>query len=353
MYKCYSGNSKTTQKLFLKLPKQLYTKEENPQDIKTEKQILNGTHVLSSEFQITPIVLTKNDKPICRCLMTYYEGDSTAYIGFFEAENNINAVKEMFVYVERKAREDGKTKLYGPFDCSIFINYRFKANKFGSTYTSEPYNKSYYVDLWEKCGFVISDKYVSNQLRKVEEKDIDLRLDRIYNRFVSKGYTFVSPTNETFEKVLEEIYQSMMKVYTEFSGFKPISQKQFFALFGKLKYVLNYEMVKVAYKDEEMKAFCVSLPNYHHLTKGNMTIRKLLKMMKIKKKPDEYVILYAGADPSALGLGSAILHNIRNVLYENQCTSITALIKEGNLTGKLYEGVYVDQFTYVLLAKNL
>lgn len=353
MYKCYSINNETTQKLFLSLPSRLYNKIECPQDIDVEQQILNGTHPLSKEFTITPFVITKDDKPICRCVLTYYENDPIGYVGFFESENNVSAVKEMFVYVERQAKSDGKEKLYGPIDCSIFINYRFKTNMFEKTYTSEPYNKSYYATLWEQCGFEISDRYVSNQLRKVEEKDVDLRLEKLYNRFVSKGYEFISPNNNTFEKSLSDIYDSMMRLYANFSGYKTISQKQFFALFGKLKHVLNYEMVRLAYKDGELKAFCVALPNYGHLTKGKLSPIKLMKILSIRNKPSEYVILYVGAERSAMGLGSALMHNIRDILYKNQCTSIAALIKEGNLTGELYKDLYTDQFTYVLLTKEI
>ena len=84
-----------------------------------------------------------------------------------------------------------------------------------------------------------------------------------------------------------------------------------------------------------------------------MTPSKILKISKIKKNPSEYVIMYVGADKGTVGLGSAIVQLIRDELHKNQCTSIGALVKEGNLTGKMYDDLYIDQSTYVLLEKKL
>jgi hypothetical protein len=290
---------------------------------------------------------------MCRCLLTYYENDPVGYVGFFEARNNLSAVRELFQSVYRKAQADGKNRLIGPIDASIYVNYRFKVNRFDKTYTGEPYNKSYYPALWEKCGFDICDKYVSNQLRKVEDNDSDVRLERIYMRYLNKGYQFVSPTAKDFAAHLHNVYYLMMELYSGFSGYKYLSESQFIQMFAPIKKILNFDMVKLAYKDGELQAFCIAIPNYGALTKGKMSFSKLLKIYKIRKKPSEYVILYLGANRSSVGLGSALIHHIRNILNKNQCTSIGALIKEGNLTGELYKDLYVDKFNYVLFEKSL
>jgi hypothetical protein len=286
--------------------------------------------------------------------LTYYDNDATGYVGFFEAKNNIHAVKKMFAAVEKKAVRDGKTRLLGPVDASIYINYRFKVDRFDKVYTGEPYNKSYYPELWERCGFVVSDRYISNQLRKVEEADIDTRLQRVYDRYVQKGYQFVQPKSKRdFQRHLVDVYHLMMETYSDFSGYKMLSEQQFVAMFSPIRKVLNYEMVKLAYKDDKLCAFCISLPNYGGLTRGELTVEKLIKISKIKKKPSEYIVLYVGADKKSAGVGSALIHDVRGVLYRNQCTSIGALIKEGNLTGELYKDLYTDVFHYSLYSKTI
>ena len=286
-------------------------------------------------------------------MLTYYPDDKTAYLGFFEAYNDPNAVQTMFRYVEDRATADGKCALLGPVDASIYINYRFKIDRFDKTYTGEPYNKSYYPDLWENYGFSVCTRYSSNQLRRVEAEDIDPRLSRLYDRFIARGYRFVTPQRRDFSHYLTDICDSMMRLYAGFTAYKPLTQAQFVSMFSYLKYVLNFDMVKLVYKEDKLKAFGICLPNYGVLTRGRITPAKLLQILKIRRKPEEYIILYVGAEPGSSGLGGALVHDIRNSLYQNGCTAIGALIKEGNVTGEVYDILYTDQFRYVLLSKEL
>ncbi len=352
-YKCQEANDKKLQKLFLDLPGKLYGSD-CPQDLKTEKQLLKGKHPLSHDLQVVPFVTTdEKGKSLCRCMLTYYPEDDTAYLGFFEAENHPAAVATMLECVEERAKADGKQKLLGPVDASIYIGYRFKVDRFDKTYTGEPYNKPYYPALWENCGFLVSDRYLSNQLRRVEAEDIDPRLNRIYDRFLARGYRFVTPRRQDFAECLDAIGESMMRLYSGFTAYKPLRREQFSTLFSGLKFVLNFDMVKLVYKDDKLHAFGICLPNYGTLTRGRMTPGKLLRILKLRRKPEEFVILYVGAEPSSSGLGGALVHEIRNSLYRNGCTAIGALIKEGNVTGKVYDMLYTEQFHYIMLSKAL
>lgn len=353
MYNCQEAKDKKLQKLFLRLPARLYGSD-CPQDAKTEQQLLQGKHPLSACIEVIPFVtMDTRGKALCRCMLTYYPDDDTAYLGFFEAYHEPEAVRSMFRHVQARAAADGKRKLLGPIDASIYIGYRFKIDRFDKTYTGEPYNKPYYPALWEACGFSVCDRYVSNQLRRVEAEDIDPRLSRLCDRFVARGYRFVKPSRQSFDGCLADIYESMMRLYSGFTGYKPLTREQFFAMFSYLKYVLNFDMVKLVYKENKLRAFGICLPNYGALTHGRITPVKLLKMLKIRAKPEEYIILYVGAEPGSSGLGGALVHEIRNSLHQNQCTSIGALIKEGNVTGEVYDMLYTDQFRYVLFSKDI
>lgn len=191
-------------------------------------------------------------------------------------------------------------------------------------------------------------------MRKVEKEDIDERLKRIYDRYRTKGYDFISPTPVIFQDCLEDVYELMMKMYSGFSGFKKLTKEQFIELYMPLQKVMNFDMVRLVYnQDIKLCAFCICLPNYGDLTRGKIGIRKALKIKKIKENPTEYIVLYLGADTSSAGLGGALIHDVRNTLYKNGCTSIGALIKEGNVTGRMYEDLYTDKFNYVLLEKTL
>ena len=353
VFECREAKDRKSRAQFLSLPGKLYG-QDCPQDLKTEKQLLAGTHVLSPDFEVIPFVTTDSSgRVICRCALTYYPGDERAYLGFFEAFEELEAVKTMLRHVEQRAKADGKTSILGPVDASIYIRYRFKADRFDKTYTGEPYNKPYYPALWEACGYAVSDRYHSNQLRRIEAEDTDPRLARIYERYVERGYRFVTGRKEEFDRYLGEIGPVMMELFSGFTGFKPLTQQQFMSLFSGLKTVLNFDMVKLVYKDDKLRAFGICLPNYGLLTRGRMTPGKFLRLMKIRRKPQEYVILYVGAEPGSSGLGSALIHESRNSLRRNGCTSIGALIKDGNITGRVYDMLYTDKFQYVLFSKML
>ena len=353
-YRCIEVKSFLDKRKFLKFPSTLYTEDDCPQNYNTEKLLLNKKHPLSNDIEIFPyIVLNEHDKVVCRSMMTYYKDDNTAYVGFFESHKNIPAVRKMFEIIEEKAIKDGKTKILGPIDVSIYINYRFKVDRFDKTYTSEPYNKDYYAWLWEHIGFNVCDNYISNQLRKVEEGDIDARLERIYHRYKDRGYKFISPTDETYNQCLNDVYDLMMNLYADFSGFKKLTREQFIHLYTQMKAVMNFNMVKLVYNTESKPcAFCICLPNYDNLLRGKLSFSKIARIQELKENPTEYVVLYLGARPESVGLGGALIHLIRNELYKNGCTSIGALIKEGNVTGQMYEDLYVDKFNYVLLEKE-
>ena len=218
---------------------------------------------------------------------------------------------------------------------------------FDKTYTGEPYNKEYYPALWEECGFVEKDRYVSNQMRKINKEDFDERLDRIYNRYLERGYVFRGPYG-AFQDALKDVYSLLIERYSAFVGAQSVSQEQFITLFNSLEKIADKDMIKLAYKDEELKGFCIALPNYALNTLGDINLRKLINIMQIKKAPKEYVILYAGADRAAPGLGGALMHSIRNELYKNQCTSIAALIHEGNMPQQVYTMLHTEQFQYSL-----
>ncbi len=351
-YQCYTENNKTTRMMFLQMPKRLYP-HHAPQNPKTEKQLLQGCHPLSKEFRVYPFVVAKNQVPVCRCMLTIYENDTNGYVGFFESEEDLQAVRYMLEFVCTVAKKQKKTALLGPIDASIFINYRWKLDHFDRIYTGEPVNLPYYADLWEQCGFEIKERYVSNQMRSVTDSDFDLRYERIYQRYCQKGYRFVSPKRQTFLYMLQDVYHLLMELYAEFPGYQSISEEQFIQLFAPLRLVLHMPMVRLVYRQSRLYAFCICVPNYGDLTLGKMTFSKWLQICHIKKNPMEYVILYVGASKSTPGLGCALIHDLRNILYQNQCTTIGALIHEGKLTERMYAQLYTDQRQYALYQKKI
>lgn len=360
---CIYGDDKYIKKQFLALPERIFGKElvlgegaikiPSFQDKKLETSILNGRHVLSSQFEVMPFIVLEGDKCVARSLVTLYADDAAAYVGFFESYDDSQAVHILFEKISEWARENGRSKLIGPLDASFWIRYRFKISRFDKTYTGEPINPEYYPVLWEKAGFVMTDHYYSNTIRVPRDEDQNDKCIQRLKLYLERGYEFVHPTRESFEKSMGDVYDSLIKLYQKFPGFRFITKEQFLVMYASLKEVLNYDYVELAYKDGKLKGFSISVPNFYGYTTGTLTIGKLLKILKIKKHPSEYVALYMGAERDSLGLGGAFAEIIRQKLQRDQASAVSALIHDGKVTGYYHDELYTGQIEYGLYQKEL
>ena len=339
---------------FLALPKGLYPRERRTQDTKAEKAILNGTHPLSGEFTVRAyLAVDDGASPQGRCVLTYYPDDPAAYVGFFECVEDLDVCRALLSAAEAQARADGKEKLVGPLNASFWIGYRFKVENFDEHFTGEPDNLPYYADFWEACGFTVSERYYSNYLRSPTPEDPSEKWEKRLQRALDKGYEIRSLERGKFDEALRDIYRMLVRLYAKFPAFKLISEEQFTALFGSLKYVVDYECVLLGYKDGELAGFFVCVPNYGTLVDGDLSLRDLPAILRIRRNCKEYVILYIGVDRKHLGLGGAFAQTIRQIGQNKGAGSIAALIHEGNSSGVFFRELTTHTARYVLLEKAL
>lgn len=339
---------------FLALPKALYPRERRTQDTKAERAILNGTHPLSGEFTVRAyLAVDDGASPQGRCVLTYYPDDPAAYVGFFECVEDLDVCRALLSAAEAQARADGKEKLVGPLNASFWIGYRFKVENFDEHFTGEPDNLPYYADFWEACGFTVSERYYSNYLRSPTPEDPSEKWEKRLQRALDKGYEIRSLERGKFDEALRDIYRMLVRLYAKFPAFKLITEEQFTALFGSLKYVVDYECVLLGYKDGELAGFFVCVPNYGTLVDGDLSLRNLPAILRIRRNCKEYVILYIGVDRKHLGLGGAFAQTIRQIGQNKGAGSIAALIHEGNSSGVFFRELTTHTARYVLLEKAL
>ncbi len=335
---------------FLKLPKKLYSKKEIMQNEEEERQILEKKHILSKYFKIHRFLLIdKNGKALARAIVTFYENDENAYIGYYECVEDINVSNFLLEHLERFIAFNGYKKIIGPYNCSFWIGYRFKTNNFGRPYTGEPYNKPYYPRFFENAGYEISNEYSSNQFSKISKYQRNDTFTYRLKELQDKGYEFVEPTEESFDSQLRLIGNMILDLYSTFPSYKPIDSEDFYELYKDLKKIVDYSMIKLAYYDGEMVGFFVSIPNY-----SNAINRKnYLKILKNKIVTKEYILMYLGVKKEHLGLGRALAESMKNELKHNGATSIGALIKKGNANKAYFKELITKEYNYVLYSKKI
>ncbi len=302
-------------------------------------------------FTVTPILVYRGEKAVSRAVVTLYP--DAAYIGYFESEDDSAAAKLLFETAAEIARSNSMTEITGPVDCSFWIKYRLKTDRFGSPYTGEPYNKSYYARLWEESGFTVCQKYSSNHYTVVES---DEGCEKYAERLAEKlgaGYEIISPRPEDFDKTLREVYSLIIELYSGFPTYSRITESEFCAMFGYMRSILNYSMVKMAYCDKKAVGFFISVPDYGSAVYGRLYPWRLLKILAEKKKPRSYVMLYMGVDGEHRGLGKALAETVRRELKAQHVPSVGALIRSGNCNKDYMEQLRDFEYEYVLFNKRL
>lgn len=345
---------RTVRKAFLALPAALYPPDRLPQKKSAERAILSGRHPLSGEFEIIPIVtLNEREAPLCRCLLTLYPGEDVGYVGFFESVGDPESARMTLNQAERLAARHGRTRLIGPLNASFWIGYRMKISRFDRTYTLEPYNREGYLSLWESAGYAVTDRYYSTLMRIPQREDSSMKCRQRLELIEKRGCTITAPTKRTFSRNLEEIYDLMIRVYAHFPTFRPISRDKFCHMFASLRHVLDFDMVKLAYREGRLVGFCVCVPDYGGLLHRDVGLVDLPKIRRIRRNPPGFVLLYTGIDPKEAGLGSALAECVKQELVKRKLPSVSALIHEGTVTGAYYRELAEGRIDYVLLEKRI
>ena len=331
----------------------LYSSSDNMESPDSVRQILKGEHPLSGYFKIDAYLIYDGSNVNGRFAITTYPDDTTAYLGFFECINDKEVSSFLFLEAEKIAKEKKCSVIIGPVDASFWLKYRLKINNFDlPPYTGEPYNKDYYLELFQNSGYEISEHYTSSAFRSVGEDYINEKFENRYKEFLAQGYKIESPKAEEYEKAVEEVYTLITELYSDFPIYKNVSKEDFCEMFKSYKTIMNMSMTKMAYYNEKAVGFYISLPDY-----GNRVYHAGLLdipgILKTRKHPDRYVMLYMGVDQKHRGLGKALVYAIMKELMQSGLPSIGALARDGKVTQNYAEEEKTSIYEYVLLKHEL
>ncbi|QQS18411.1 GNAT family N-acetyltransferase [Candidatus Saccharibacteria bacterium] len=349
------GTSQHTED-FLSVPKKLYGKRDCIQNEKEERQLLLAQHPLSDYFQLTGFVVYQDGTPVARAALTIYDGDPAAYIGFFESIDDVSCSRALFAVIHSYAAMQDKRMITGPVDASFWIRYRLKTDHFDAApYIGEPYNKSYYLNLFLDSGYRVSQKYVSNIYKNRINLKEAANFNRDYASSKREGYKIVSPKPEEFDVTLGYIYDMLMELYSDFPIFKHVSKEDFRKHFDSYRYILDYSLVKIAYHGGQPVGFFVGLPDYGNLLYGKITPLTKLRILLKKIRSKRYIMLYLGVRKAhqGHGLGRAITRAAVTRVFMKLASCVGALIIEGKVTEEYGKTNIADQYHYVLLEKEI
>ncbi|MBN4065735.1 hypothetical protein JYT51_00205 [Candidatus Amoebophilus asiaticus] len=191
----------------------------------------------------------------------------TGGLGFFECIDDKDAAFTLFDNCIKWLQERNMEAADGP------INFGEKDRWWGlliDGYT-EPnycmgYNPSYYINFFEEYGFkTYFEQYTySRSVGAPLPKKYAEKADRISR---NPAYSFRHLEKKYFDKYIEDFRYIYNKAWTKHAGFKPMAKEQAKALMGKMKPVLDENILWFAYYKDEPAGFFIMLPELNQIFK--------------------------------------------------------------------------------------
>lgn len=262
-------------------------------------------------------------------------------LGFFEccddyrvAQNLLNAA------VGWLARQSIK-RIWGPMNFDIWHSYRFMTKGFNhDPFYGEPHNKPYYPVFFEKYGFDIKAEWDSVE---ISGKDILCQMmskgEKRYKLLCDRGYTFETADMNDLDSEVEKLQQIMLKSFSGFIGFTPLSVEELKYLFKKAQYAINPKMFLFVYNpDGNLCGFALALlelADAIRSMKGETDLPARLKFLCKRCFVNRINFYIGGVTPEEIasrsGLGRAGFYYILNeIVRSGYETLLLTLRLKGN-----------------------
>ncbi|MCM1150811.1 MAG: hypothetical protein NC209_01330 [Alistipes sp.] len=245
------------------------------------------------------------------------EEQPTGGCGFFESIDSQQVADMLFDAARMWLAGRGMEAMDGPVNFgqrSDWWGLLVEGYEFQPLYKN-PYNFSYYKELFENYGF----RNYFNQHSFIWRKDtseanrqILVRAERLYT---TPGYRVEPLDMRNLEETAENFRMVYNRAWALFSGVKPMTQHEALVLLRRLKPILDPEIVFFAYFNEEPIGFFVTVPDLNRLIGkfgGKFGLWQKLRLMwdlRVRRKCDRIFGLIFGIAPEYHGKGveSAIM----------------------------------------------
>jgi len=311
-------------KLFIGLPCVVYKNNSRyvPWFNRSMKNIIARKHPFFKHSDGEFFIARRNEETVARIALiepknfNQYQKRKDARFYFFEAKDDLPAVRELFQFAEEWARKRGLDRIIGPQGFSGFTGAGILIDGFDETaaMTMMNYNLPYYRELIEAIGFVKYKDFFSAEI------NADLQgLPQKYRTFADlamKRGRFHSPELKTKKDLLQLAHQ-IGKLYNdswdEHEEFSPMTDEEMDQLIDELITVTEPDLVKVLKRNDELAGFILGFPDISEAIKrahGRLNPFTFYSMMHEKKRTQRFLINGIGILPKYQKNGGiAILFN--------------------------------------------
>ena len=176
------------------------------------------------------------------------------------------------------------------------------------------YNHKYYVEHYERLGFVIEKEYMEN---KFPASNVDPTLFTRLNKLIKRRYGLREINFTKIKEVMpltDQMFDLFNETYSKLSSFVPITEVQ--KAYFKKKYIsfINPEYIKfIVDKEDKLIAFAIVMPSFSKAlqkAKGKLFPFGIFHLLKAKKRSRDVIFYLVGIHPEYQNKGvTAIIFN--------------------------------------------
>lgn len=194
------------------------------------------------------------------------DGRRTAFFGFWDALDDLEANQRLFREFEHWARAQGADQVVGPINITTFGNYRVRLNAFEhGAFPGEPYNPPYYASLLEAMGYGVCKRFYSwfGELAGRAAAWAG-RMEPVLAELRGQGWRFEPFAPADWAGALDDIYGLVDEIFGQNYAYRGISRQAFERGYGSAlaQRFCPYASSRVTDPEGRLAAFFLVFPDY-------------------------------------------------------------------------------------------
>jgi hypothetical protein len=304
--------SKTQEeKDFISLPFTVY--RDNPHYVpwfnRQMKKIISRRHPYFAHSDGEFFLALRENEPVGRIALleprryNEYQNRREARFYFFEAKDDLDAVRAMFDHAEEWAKARNLDRIVGPQGFSSFAGSGILVDGFAhaASMTMMPYHLPYYRELIEAAGFEKYRDFYSAVL-DAQSQGLPSKYQRVAEITLDRGrFTVLEiKTKGELKRLADEIGHIFNRSWDEHDDFTPLTEAELDQLKEDLLLVSEPSLVKVLRNEHEIAGFILAFPDLSRVmrkTGGKRSLLTLLSLHREKKRTDTFLINGLGILP--------------------------------------------------------
>ena len=272
----------------------------------------------------------------------------TGGCGYFECINDKEASAILFDTAKAWLAERGMEAMDGPVNFGEnLINWGLLAEGFMQQGFGMPYNKPYYVELFEDYGFQIYFKQFSYHLN--HKDPFPERFWKIAEWVAKKpNFRFEHIRFDNLEKYIRDFVTIYDAAWARHDNHKPVDLEDIRGMVKMAKIIADEEFIWFAYNNDEPVLFFCMIPDWNQILKklnGKANLWNLLKFIWYKKirTITRTRILIMGVVPKFQGTGleSAVFWHMDKVMQRKLWINQVELSWVGDFNPKMV-AIYIS-----------